>query len=270
MTGRDQVAAANERLWEREVQKGCGFTIPWLDLDPDVVRRYASGALGAIREPLDPYSSPLTVMSPRDILADVEGRDVLCLACGGGQQSAVFGLLGARVTVVELAEGQLKGDRRAAEHYGYEISAIHGDMRDLSMLDKGSFDLVYGTAICYVPDAREVYRQVVRVLRPGGLYRTDWHQPALQFLTWDGCGYKVSKPYCEKIDRREDGGMEFRHYMDDIFNGLLECGFVIVQVQDLSRHVTPNLQATPGTWSHESTYFGGRFVVVAREAQEPS
>lgn len=96
MRERDEVAAANERLWEKEVQEGCGFTIPWLELDPELIKQYAEGTL-------EPVSEPLTEMSPHNILADVDGKDVLCLACGGGQQSAVFALLGARVTVVDIA-----------------------------------------------------------------------------------------------------------------------------------------------------------------------
>jgi SAM-dependent methyltransferase len=256
---KDKVAVANEQLWDREVRQGCGFTVPWLNLDPDVIRGYANGEL------VDPVPAPLTMMSPRNILGEVDGQDVLCLACGGGQQSAILALLGARVTVVDIAKGQLEGDRRAAAYYGYEITTIHGDMRDLSMLHDGSFDMVYGTAVCYVPDAREVYSQVTRVLRLGGLYRCDWSQPAVHFVAWDGNSYKITKPYCEKIDRRQDGGIEFRHYMDDIFNGLLEMGLVIRQVEDLSRHTRPNPDATPGTWAHESTYVCGHFVVVAQK-----
>ncbi len=258
MSTRDEVATANERLWEREVQEGCGYTIPWLELDPDVIRKFAGGTL-------DPVPEPLMEMSPHDILADVEGKDVLCLACGGGQQSAVFSLLGARVTVVDLAGGQLEGDKKAAAHYGYEIRTIHGDMRDLSALDDESFDIVYGTGVCYVPDAREVYRQVARVLMPGGLYRSDWGQPTIHFVAWDGSGYRMTKPYVERTDRREDGGIEFRHYIDDIFNGLLEAGLSIRQVEDLSRHVKPDAGASPGTWDHERTYVGGQFVVVAQK-----
>jgi len=258
MTERDEVATANEQLWEREVQKGCGFTIPWLDLDPDVIKQYARGTLATVPE-------PLTVLSPPGILADVDGKDVLCLACGGGQQSAVFALLEAQVTVVDLAQGQLKGDMKAAAHYGYQIRTIHGDMRDLSPLDDESFDIVYGTAVTYVPDAREVYRQVARVLRPGGLYRSDWRQPVLHFVAWDGNGYRVTRPYAERIDRRDDGGIEFRHYMDDIFEGLLEVGFSLRQVSDLSRHVKLDSQAAAGSWPHEQAYVGGEFVVVARK-----
>ena len=66
------------------------------------------------------------------------------------------------MTSVDIAEGQLAGDRTAAAHYGYEISTIRTDMRDLSTLDADAFDLVYqGPSMSWVPD--------VRVLRPGGL-----------------------------------------------------------------------------------------------------
>jgi protein-L-isoaspartate O-methyltransferase len=101
-------------------------------------------------------------VSPR-VLAGVEGKDVLCLASGGGHQSAVFSLLGARVAVVDLAEGQLEADRKAAAHYGYEVATFHADMRDLSCLSGPSFGLVYQeNSISCVPDVRQVYCEVAR------------------------------------------------------------------------------------------------------------
>lgn len=256
----DKAAAANQALWEREVQQGCGYTVPWLDLDRDTVRQYAGGALPPAAAP-----ETLALLTPRALLADAAGRDVLCLACGGGQQTAVFGLLGARVTVVDLAAGQLAGDRAAAAHYGYPLTALHGDMRDLSPLPDAAFDLVYGTAVTYVPDVQQVYREVARVLRPGGLYRCDWTQPALHFTAWDGAAYRITRPYAEQVDQRTDGGIEFRHYLDDIFNGLLAAGLAIRQVDDLSRHTPPDPRAAPGSWAHESTYLGGHFVIVAQK-----
>jgi SAM-dependent methyltransferase len=255
---KDEVAIANERHWERMVKEECGFTIPWLDLDPDIIRRYARGEL-------DPVPEILTWITPPNMLTDVEGKDVLCLASGGGQQSAVFGLLGARVTVVDLAQGQLEGDQKAAAHYGYEITTIHADMRDLSCLEDESFDMVYGTAICYVPDIQQVYSEVARVLRRDGIFRVDFGQPAVHFMAWDGDGYRITRPYFEKIDRREDGAIEFRHYMDDIFNGIIHAGLSIRQVVDLSRNEKPAPQAPPGSWTHESSYIGGHFVIVAKK-----
>lgn len=82
------------------------------------------------------------------------------------------GLLGANVTVVDLTQGQLDGDIQAAGHYGYDVTTIKADMRDLSSLDADTFDLVYqGNSIAYVPDARQVFAQVLPVLKRGGRYR---------------------------------------------------------------------------------------------------
>jgi 2-polyprenyl-3-methyl-5-hydroxy-6-metoxy-1,4-benzoquinol methylase len=63
----------------------------------------------------------------------------------------IFSLLGAHVTVVDLAERQLKADQKAAKYYGYEIDTFQGDMQDLSFIADISFDLVYGTGMCYIP-----------------------------------------------------------------------------------------------------------------------
>jgi len=257
MNLRDEVAVANQRLWEEEVKKGCGYTIPWLDLDVDLLRRYAGGELERLPEPLD-------CLSPPSVFTGVEGKDVLCLAAGGGQQSAVFGLLGARVTVVDLTEGQLAGDRKAAAHYGYQVTTLQADMRDLSCLGNDGFDLVYqAPSLCYVPDLREVYAGVSRVLRSGGLYRAEYHQPAIFFAGWDGEGYRITEPYVERVQRRDDGGIEFRHYMDDIFGGLVDAGLSLRQVVDRGRHREPDRDAPPGSWEHQDSYVGGGFVFVA-------
>jgi len=114
VTAPDSVATSNEKAWDALVEAKQSFTVPWLDLDPILLRRYAAGELRA--------DSRFEYVHPWRLFSEIEGKRVLCLASGGGQQSAVFGLLGAKVTVVDLSEGQLRGDRRAAEHYGYEIT----------------------------------------------------------------------------------------------------------------------------------------------------
>ena len=260
MNLRDEVAIANQTLWETEVQKGCGFTIPWLDLDVALLRQYANGERESLPE-------PLKGLGPACVFADVAGKDVLCLASGGGQQSAVFSLLGARVTVVDLTEGQLQGDREAAAHYGYEITTLQADMRDLGALDADTFDLVYqADSMAYVPDVREVYGEVARVLRPDGLYRVKHYQPAIHFVEWSGDGYRTTKLYAERVARREDGGIEFRHYIDDIFNGLLDAGLSLRHVVDWGRHNSPSAEAPPGSWAHQDLYVNGGFIIVARKA----
>lgn len=241
MNIRDEAAIANQKLWEKEVKKGCGYTIPWLDLDVTLLHQYASGKLKFLPE-------PMVCIYPASVLANMKGRDVLCLASGGGQQSAVFSILGAQVTVVDLAEGQLEGDRKAARHYGYELTTLQADMRDLSCLNANSFDLVFqANSTAYVPDIRQVYSEVSRVLRLHGTYRVDNGNPAIFSVKWDGAKYEISDPYSEKIKNREDGGIEFRHYMDDIFNGLLDSGFSIQRVYEEPFSRQKDSGATPGS-----------------------
>jgi SAM-dependent methyltransferase len=262
MKTKDEIAAVNQRLWEEEVKKGCGFTIPWLDLDRDVLEKFVEGRL-------NPVPDRLLTEFPPHVFGGAEGKDVLCLASGGGQQSAMFGVLGARVTVVDLTEGQLAGDRKAAEHYGYDVRTIQADMRDLSCLDAESFDLVYqGPSMGYIPDVREVYREVARVLRKGGLYRADGENPAVQFVDWDGEGYRITRPYAERVGRRgEDGqgAFDFRHYLSDTFNGLLAAGFRIEEVCESPAHLQHDPDAVPGSWKHVQMHLPNCFAIVARK-----
>jgi len=262
MNVQDEVAIANQRLWEEEVKKGCGYTIPWLNIDVSLLHRFAEGKLAFLPE-------PMCYIFPASIFADVEGKDVLCLAAGGGQQSAVFSLLGARVTVVDLAEGQLEGDRKAARHYGYEVTTCHADMRDLSCLNDNSFDLVFqANSMAYVPDVRVVYSEVARVLRQRGIYRVDCSNPASACVKWDGEAYCIKAPYSETIFRRDDGGIEFRHYIDDIFNGLLDSGFSIQRVHEEPFSRQQDCSAVAGSWHHERAYVAGGFVIIARNENE--
>lgn len=260
----DEIGVINKRHWARMVREGCEFTRPWLDLNRDRLQQYVAGQL-------DPLPEQLLTMYPVNVLENIAGKEVLCLASGGGQQSAVFGLLGARVTVVDLVEGQLQADVTAAAHYGYEVATICADMRDFSAIGEGSFDLVYqAPSMAYIPDVRPVYAEVFRALKPEGLYRVSFSNPATEFVdwdSWDGQGYRITKPYAEKMEQYSEdgitGSIQFRHYMADIFNGLVKEGFSIQQVEDSPKYfLQENAVAKPGEWNHWLTYVGG-FAVVA-------
>jgi len=272
---RDDTLRIVEEYWDREVEAGCGFTLPALDLTRELVERYVAGESDGLPGIEDS-------MEPRWFLDGVAGKDVLCLASGGGQQSAVFGLLGANVTALDLCEGQLRGDRAAAEHYGYEIRAVKGDACDLSCFADESFDLVYqAPSIAYMPDVRAIYREVHRVLRPGGLYRVVHDNPAVYPACfeggrsgWDGTGYRIADPYrggpvlrnAAGVENMEEGtpSVFHRHLFVDIFGGLLELGFIIRHIAEDS---CPREAAAsdPGTWPHMQHYLGWFINVVAEK-----
>jgi len=261
----DRIADRNKNWWQRLVDEECGFTQPWLNLTKKEIVSYCSGELK--------NHDQLQNMFPAQILNNVGGKEVLCLASGGGQQSVVFGLLGADVTVVDFSERQLVGDRSAADHYGYQVTTILSDMRELSSLEDNSFDLVYqAPSMSYIPEVKAVYSEVGRVLKPGGFYRVAHTNPAVEFVdldSWDGEGYRIRLPYSvKKVEYGEAESIQFRHYLHEIFNGLIEEGFSIQQVLEAPYHIESLTQAEPGTWEHSQIYIPWIFAILAQKIQD--
>lgn len=246
----DRIAQYNIDRWSELVKAKAIFTRPRLDLDE-----------AAAQELVDPEGR----------LGDVRGKRVLCLAAGGGQQSAAFALLGAAVTVVDLSAEQLEQDRLAAAHYSLALETIQADMRDLSVLPAAAFDLVFHPySINFVPDARAVFAQVARVIRPGSRYYFNCANPSfagLMIQEWDGRGYPLHRPYADGVEiyytdepwvfRGEmpeeaiNGPVEYKHTLSTLINGLIEQGFVIQRVEEefLGQ---PDINAEPGTTEHFS------------------
>ncbi len=132
----DDVARYNKERWEELARANVVFSRPYLGLD-----------VSSAREVVDPHA----------MLSEIQGMEVLCLASGGGQQSVALAMLGAEVTVLDLSETQLERDRDAARNYGVHVTAVQGDMRDLSRFGDGVFDVVYQAySINFVPSVRPV------------------------------------------------------------------------------------------------------------------
>jgi SAM-dependent methyltransferase len=273
----DEFTRQVQETTRREIEEGREYTRPWLNLDLEAYRAVRERRTAQLPAPYchDPAC--------RLIMQGVQGLDVLCLAGGGGQQSAVFSLLGARVTVLDLMEEQLAADRVAAEHYGYTVTTVQGQMDDLSAFPDGSFDCVFQPiSTLYVQELRAVYREVHRVLRLGGLYYVDFAVPLLymaQNLGWDGIGYllRFSAPYRRgEIRELPDGRMnydegasfgEYHHLLSDIFNGLVAEGLTFEGVWENPRPDVPlELQWLPSDISaQECRILPFGLSVVARK-----
>jgi ubiquinone/menaquinone biosynthesis C-methylase UbiE len=248
----DEVAATNRARWNALVDANVEYTRPMLDLTPASARSF-----------LDPSG----VMDAR--FNDVQGKDVLCLAGGGGQQGVAFALLGAHVTVFDISDNQLSRDRAAAEQLGLTIHTIQGDMRDLSAFGGASFDVVYHAySITFVPRIEPVLTEVARICRPGALYRVEWSNPFTQLIDperdWTGEGYTLRHPYVDGFEAttlyptwtvdQEDGSQlelpsprEFVHTLATMINTLAEQGFVILHASEYTGNPE---KATPGNWHH--------------------
>lgn len=207
------------------------------------------------------------------------GRDVLCLAAGGGFHGPLHALAGARVTVVDLSERQLDHDRRIANQLGLELRTLRQSIDQLDQLGDASFEVVVQpVSSCYLPRLEPMYAEIARVLRPGGLYLSQHKQPgSLQSPLNSGgrssaeSGYWIDTPLVEGLRlpetgnaadwTREAGTAEFLHGWGALLGGLCASGFVIEAVTEPPRG---DALAQAGTPEHRARFLPPYIKLKAR------
>jgi SAM-dependent methyltransferase len=206
------------------------------------------------------------------LAGSLAGARVLCLGSGGGMQSPLYAAAGAQVTVVDISGEMLALDRRAAAERGLEVTTLEASIDDLTALDSGRFDtVIQPVSSCYVPDVVAVYREVARVIVPGGLYVSQHKQPVnLQATVKPGnLGYVIDEPYYRSgplppvtgSPHREAGTLEFLHRWEELLGGLCRSGF---QLEDLSEPQHTRRDAVRGSFAHRSLYVAPYVRVKAR------
>ena len=231
MDARLDIRDYNRRAWDRNVEKLDKWTIP---VSPEVVAAARKGEWSILLTP--------TRTVPRSWFPPLSGCEVLCLASGGGQQGPILAAAGARVTVLDNSPNQLAQDRLVADRESLGLTAIEGDMRDLSMLRDSSFDLiVHPCSNLFVPEVRPVWREAFRVLRPGGAMLSGFFNSA--FFIFDPFKAEAGQlevrhrlPYSdtgsltdEELRRFTDRGepLVFGHSLEDQIAGQLDAGFLL-------------------------------------------
>ncbi len=222
--------------------------------------------------------TPLQTLDSRGWLpATVEGLDVLCLAAGGGWQSILYALAGARVTVVDLSPGDARtGCRRS--------TATRRECACGRSVD-GRFVLSGGCVVRYRPSTGQhllcsrhlaVFREIARVSRPGGLYISQHKQPtSLQIAGRDAADRYVigtryyrsgALPVLDDTSYRERGTLEYLHRWEDLVGGLCRAGFVI---EDLREPFRGDETAPVGHYKHRGLFTPPYVRLKARRLAGP-
>lgn len=222
MTGtRRDVREHNRIAWDALAEQGNEWTVPVSADEIDAARR---GRWQIVLTPTKPV--------PRDWL-EVEGRRVLCLASGGGQQAPILAAAGAIVTVLDNSPKQLDSDAKMAERYALPIATVLGDMANLEMFADESFDLiVHPCSNLFVPDILPVWREAFRVLRRGSCLLSGFANPAIYVFDLELAEragvleVKHSLPYADG-PRAVSEPMEFSHSLELQIGGQIAAGFSI-------------------------------------------
>jgi SAM-dependent methyltransferase len=222
----------NREAWNKQVQQGNRWTVP---VSSDEIAEARKGRWNVLLTPTRPV--------PFDWFPPITDLDILCLACGGGQQGPILAAAGANVTVFDNSPAQLEQDRKVATREGLHIMTVQGDMADLSVFPQGSFDLIFHPCSNnFSAEVRPVWKEAYRVLRPGGSLFAGFGNPFIYIF--DSEQYekgilevKYSLPYSdleslsdEQKRRFVDDGepFEFSHTLEDQIGGQLEAGFFLV------------------------------------------
>ena len=218
--------------------------------------------------------NPLPILDPEGWFeGSVMGKKVLCLAAGGGLQSALFAAAGAKVTVVDISGEMLELDGQTAARHGLKVTLVQASMDHLPTLPDGGFEIVLQpVSTCYVPDIGAVYREVARVSAPGGIYVSQHKQPAsLQAGALpNGEFYSIGSPYQRRTplppidydtEHREAGTFEFIHTWEQILGLLCRSGFVI---EDLREPDLAKPTAKLGEFGHRCGYLPPYVKLKAR------
>lgn len=232
----DNIRAINREAWNHAVDTGDRWTQP---VSSEIIAKARAGEWEIY------LTTSKTV--PRAWFGTVEGhevrgKDVLCLASGGGQQAPILAAADANVTSFDNSPRQLEQDRTVAEREGLDIRTIEGDMRDLSALDNASFDLIFHpVSNLFVPDVRLVWQECARVLRTGGRLLAGFCNPI--YYIFDGEAAEEGKmvvsnplPYSDSQHLSparkahyiaEKRAFEHSHTFESQLAGQLEVGLAI-------------------------------------------
>lgn len=130
-------------------------------LDPDNYAHWRTTTLGAITEQLE-----LDLIF--ELSGPMGGKAVLDIGTGDGTYAIEAAKRGAHVTGLDADPNMLRAARHRADDMNIDVSFVEGLAEQLPVGDE-SFDLVIAvTVFCFINDPAASFREIARVLRPGG------------------------------------------------------------------------------------------------------
>lgn len=129
--------------------------------DPGPYAAWRATRLGAITERLE-----LDLVLA--LAGSLRGASVLDVGTGDGSYALEAAARGARVVGVDADPAMLRAAKERAASRGLRVELTEGRVEALPFADE-SFDVVLAvTVLCFVADTTTAFREMARVLRPGG------------------------------------------------------------------------------------------------------
>lgn len=101
-------------------------------------------------------------------MGDIQGKLLLDLGCGAGENSVYFAQRGAHCVATDYSSGMVEVALQLAERNGVQIEGRTANAMDLDFPDN-TFDFVYASNLLHhIPNPNITLKEMHRVLKPGG------------------------------------------------------------------------------------------------------
>lgn len=178
-----------------------------------------------------------TKTTPRNWIGNVNGKRVLGLASGGGQQMPILAALGACCTVLDYSDCQLASEQMVADREGYKIEIIKHDMSKPLPFGDGTFDLiVHPVSNVYIEKVEPLFKECYRILKNGGVLIAGLDN-GVNFVTNDEITIENRLPFNPlknesqlRLLQKNDDGIQFSHTLEEQIGGQLEAGFILKEI----------------------------------------
>lgn len=216
-------------------------------------------------------------------VGELIGKQALVVGSGDNYLAFALAGLGARVTSTDISARQLAIARQRAELLGLDIRFACTDATLLEGIGDAEFDLACSSNgfFVWISEPAGVFRQVFRVLRPGGMYIFYDIHPFQRPWKDQVRPLEMARPYTMTGPFEEEGhgqsSYEFHWRLSDLINPLLDAGLVLRQLAESPAKearfwegsaYTPGLDASLLDWQNNPR--AGLPVWLSVAAQKPA
>jgi ubiquinone/menaquinone biosynthesis C-methylase UbiE len=206
---------------------------------------------GLLEDGKDTYQSELILPNLLRRLGDVSNQHILDLACGQGFFTQAVGERGGDMVGVDISKELIT---IAKEKGGKRITYFVCEAKDLSMLNTASFDKVFCVlALQNIKEIPEVFAEVSRVLKKGGMYYFILNHPAFripQKSAWEfdqkaGIQYRRIEGYLSEHttsivmhpgDKKSPSTLTFHRPLQYYVKALEKAGFILTHLEEWNSH----------------------------------
>ncbi|MBN1667162.1 MAG: class I SAM-dependent methyltransferase [Anaerolineales bacterium] len=221
----DKISQANQRYWDV-------LAPSWQSLrDQDQLWRKCS------KQPELAFEGEALSLIHK-FVGSLQGRQVLVIGSGDNYVAFALAGLGAQVTSSDISSRQLDVARQRAGQLGLKIEFVCADAANLEGIQDNTFDLVCSSngLFVWIADPGQVFREVERVLKPGGFYIFYDIHPFMR--PWKNLlsSLEMEKPYSETgpFEEQDNGitSYEFHWRLSDLFNPMFAAGLMLRQIAE--------------------------------------